>query len=158
MNGFISYAHEDYKLYLAFRKHLRQIERAFRITFWSDERIETGYHWEDEILTHIQTADLFIPLISPAFFASDYICDQEWPAIEKRHKEAEKALILPVVLEPCLLNLLGAYRQAAPTENRQLKAIARWKPQRDGHNKAIEEITRSLTTFLRRKPLPLGAP
>ena len=154
-NGFISYAHEDHRLFQEFRKHLRAIERGFGIGFWSDERLDVGYHWGREILSHIETADLFVLLISPAFLASDYICDKELPAIEARHAASDQALILPVVLEPCFWQLIGAHWQAAPTEHGSVKAIASWRPRNQGHDRARAAITESIQTFYGQAPVPL---
>ena len=82
LRGFISFAHDDYKMYQEFRTRLRSVERAFDFIFWSDARIETGYHWGKEISNHIDTANVFVLLISNAFIASDYIWTKELPAIE----------------------------------------------------------------------------
>ena len=56
MNGFISYAHEDWQLVKTFRQHLRAVERAFGIAFWCDERMNLGDHWSKEIRYSVATA------------------------------------------------------------------------------------------------------
>ena len=81
MKGFISYCHEDYRMFRDFRVHLKAIERAFKLDLWADSRIEAGYYWNDEIRDAIRSSDLFVLLTSPGFIASDYIYDKEIPAI-----------------------------------------------------------------------------
>jgi hypothetical protein len=49
MDGFISYAHDDFDLSVQFRKHLATTERAFDIACWADESINTGHHWDAAI-------------------------------------------------------------------------------------------------------------
>jgi hypothetical protein len=64
MHGFISYAHDDYKMFNEFRPHLRAIERGFDVQFWSDHRINGGYHWNNAIRLEIERADLYrLPVI-----------------------------------------------------------------------------------------------
>ena len=54
-HGFISYAHDDYAQFQEFRAHLRATELQFGIAFWADPSIAAGYHWSDEIASHIAT-------------------------------------------------------------------------------------------------------
>jgi len=84
MKGFISYAHDDIRMFGRFRKHLTATEQAYGIPFWADERIAAGHHWDDEIQQAIDAADLFILLFSPAYIASTYISAREIPAIAAR--------------------------------------------------------------------------
>ena len=158
MNGFISYAHDDHRLFKTFRTHLRAVERAFGLTFWSDERINAGYHWNQEILKRIEAAEVFVLLTSPAFLASDYIYEKELPAIQARRAVCDQVLVLPVVLDTCYWQLVGALWQAAPVENGSVRAIADWKPQRQGHDRARAAISDSIKTFYGRDPIPLAAP
>jgi hypothetical protein len=75
MNGFISYCHLDFGMFMQFQQHLRAVERAFGVSFWSDRRIPGGYLWDPAIKLEIEKATVFILLLSPAFIASDYIFD-----------------------------------------------------------------------------------
>ncbi len=147
MNGFISYAHEDRRLFQEFRKHLSAVEREFEVTFWCDERIDVGMRWEQEILSKIEAADLFLLLISPSFWASEYIWGKEKPAIEARDAASDRVLVLPVVLTTCSWNLIAGKWQATPAENGKIKPIADWKPQRHGHHYAAMAIANSIRTF-----------
>lgn len=152
MHGFISYAHDDIRLFREFRTHLRSVERAFEIDFWADTRINAGYLWDAEIRKHIDAAELFILLVSAAFLASDYIWDNELPAIRTRREATERALVLPVVLRPCYWQLVGAARQAVPTWDGMLKPIVEWHPQSTGHDQARAAIAETIEAFYGRPP------
>ncbi|HVC63160.1 MAG TPA: toll/interleukin-1 receptor domain-containing protein [Acetobacteraceae bacterium] len=152
MNGFISYAHDDYRLFREFRKNLRAVERAFEIGFWADTSINAGYRWDDEIRGHIDAAEMFLLLLSPAFFASDYIWEKELPAIRARHVKVATVLVLPVVLRPCYWQLVGADRQAVPTIDGSLKPIVEWHPQSRGHEQARAAIADTIEAFYGRPP------
>jgi hypothetical protein len=142
MKGFISYAHEDYALAQEFLKHLAAIGRAYNLKFFIDDDIQGGQHWNDEIGTAIDDADVFLLLCSPNFIFSTYIHDTELPAIRKRHKRG--ALVVTVVLEPSAWQFVTGKLQAIPREDGQLKAISAWKPRKKGMDCAREQIARAI--------------
>ena len=147
MNGFISYAHTDYKMFEEFLIHLAAIERAYEISFWSDKRIHAGYQWEKEILNHIRSADVILALVSPGFIKSDYIWDKELPAIKARRTAEAGVLVIAVVLKPCQWDLISASRQVVPTQNRAAKPIDTWRPKSYGHDRARAEIYDAIGAF-----------
>jgi hypothetical protein len=59
-------------------------------------RVTTGATLSDTIKSEIEQSDIFIPLITNAFFASDYIWYYELPAMRARH-ENDNALLVPVL-------------------------------------------------------------
>jgi hypothetical protein len=69
---FYSYAHEDERLRKALDKQLSLLKREGLITAWYDHKITAGKEWESEILTHLDSAQIILLLISPDFIASDY--------------------------------------------------------------------------------------
>jgi len=152
MEGFISYAHDDIRLFREFRKNLRSVERAFEIGFWADTSINAGYRWDDEIRRHIEAAEMFLLLVSPAFLASDYIWEKELPAIRTRRSATDRVLVLPVVLSPCYWQLVGSARQAVPTIDGSLKPIVEWHPQSRGHEQARAAIADTIEAFYGRPP------
>jgi hypothetical protein len=153
--GFVSYAHEDFELFERFLPHKRAIERRWGMTFWADPSIRAGHRWDDEIQRQIDVAGLFILLVSADFIASDYIYEQELPAIDARC-QAVKGLILPVVLSRCAWSMLVGVFQAVPTEKGRLKPIVSWRPRSDGFDCAREQIDQAISNFYR-VPLPTRA-
>jgi hypothetical protein len=150
--GFISYAHEDFDKCEAFRKHLKASERAWKTEFWADQKIRAGYRWDDEVRQHINAADLFILLVSPEFFASDFIYETEIPAIESRCA-ATKGLIIPVVLRRCAWPRLTGELQAVPTEKGKVKPVDAWRRGSDGFDCARAQIDDAISDYYG-EPLP----
>jgi hypothetical protein len=142
MKGFISYAHEDIKLVLEFRRHLAAVERAFNLKFWMDDEIKAGRCWRDEIGDAIDASDVSLLLCTPNFIFSEYIWRTEFPAIRERHKRG--ALAITVVLAPSAWQQVTGNLQAVPMENGKLKAVSDWKPQNKGLDCAREQISRAI--------------
>jgi internalin A len=145
-SGFISYAHDDYTMFQAFRRHLRATERRFGIRFWADPAINAGYHWDAVIQQKIDEAGLFILLVSAAFIGSDYIWDNELPAIKKRCATV-KGLVLPVVLRRSAWQMLHGVLQAVPTERGAIKPIEEWHRRNDGYDRAREQIDGAISNY-----------
>src|SRR5215471_15764918 len=66
--------------------------------------------------TRLAAADIILLLISPDFLSSDYVGGVELERVIVRH-EARTALVIPVILRPCLWQR-GAFAklQALPTD------------------------------------------
>ena len=139
MKGFISYAHDDVAFLERFRVHLKAVEEAFGVTFWSDESLRAGHHWNDTIRDAINQAEVFLLLVSPSWIASNFIQEEERPAIEARCA-AIKGLIVPVVLEPCDWERVVGRLQVAPIEGRRPLPITKWDREGHGFNAAREQI------------------
>jgi hypothetical protein len=157
MNGIISYAHDDYGMFGTFKTHLRAVERAFDVRFWSDERINAGDPWDPAILREIEVADVCVLLVSAAFMASDYIYDREIPAIRER-KRSGGALVVPVILKRCAWQFISGALQAAPTDDGRLKPVADWRPQDNGFDRACQQIAQSVQSYYRLSPHTIDWP
>src|SRR5436309_328404 len=96
---FFCYAHEDEPLLNKLKSHLSPLQRQGLITVWYDRDISAGTEWNDEIDTHLRTADLILLLISPDFMASDYCYGIEMTRALERHKRRE-ARVIPIILRP----------------------------------------------------------
>lgn len=150
--GFISYCHEDHQALRELRKHLRPLERLFAVNFWADKRILTGDYWSAEIAKAIELADIYVLLVSPAFFDSDYIYDKELPAIRKRYSEG--ALVLPIVWKRCCWEAVLGALQASPTNSAQkLVPIRDWRPIENGFDAARCQLMAALQHFLGAAPV-----
>lgn len=158
MHGFISYAHDDYQACKLLQTHLRAIERSLRIEFWADTRIKAGNFWNSRIADAINRATTHILLFSPAFIRSDYIFDNELPAIDA--KCANGDLVLPVVLDRCSWSTFVGVLQATPVYEGRVLPINDWSRRKHGFDKAREQIAESIKSHfgLRAKsPFKWGA-
>jgi hypothetical protein len=138
--GFISYAHEDHDMFVAFQPYMKAIERGFPwVEVKADPLIRPGKEWEQEIRAMIGQAEMFVLLVSPAFLASDFIWDTELPEMRRRRQEVG-GLLLPVVLKPCLWKVVCEAIQAVPRSGGKLKPIEEWDDPARGFACAHEEI------------------
>jgi hypothetical protein len=154
MQAFVSYAHDDHHAFEEFRACLTPVARAFKIKIWADERLLPGDYWRQEIADAIAASQIHILLMSVGFFKSDYIFDHELPAIAARSRDG--ALTLPVLVEQCYWRLVGDALQAAPIgPRRKLVPVMKWRPRRDGHVAACEQIAGAIKSRFNLAPTPL---
>lgn len=153
MNGFISYSHEDHRLFGEFAKHLKAIHIECGVDFWADNRIIAGYDWTATIADRIKSADVCLLLVSPDFIASDYIYGKEIPAIKARR--AAGALVIPVVLKRCAWQMLAGVLQAVPTIDGRVRPILNWVRHSDGFDHARDQIATAVKSHFSLSPPPV---
>jgi len=96
---FISYSHRDEQYKDELLRHLRVLEKQGVASFWDTSLIQAGADWTNEIKKAIDQAEVAILLISPDFLASDYVVEQELPALLKRAKSRD-TVVLPILVRP----------------------------------------------------------
>lgn len=147
MKGFFSYAHDDHAEFVRLRTHLKAAERACGVDIWADKRIKGGDYWSATIKDAIDAASFHVLLLSPAFFASDYIFDHELPAIAAKHRTGD--LVLPIVAKRCMWEPFVSALQAMPlTDMGKLQPIHEWRPQDNGYHAASKQLLAALTAHL----------
>jgi hypothetical protein len=117
---FLSYSHRDREWLERLLEHLAVLERWGLIHSWSDNRIAAGANWQVEIEEALVQSKVAVLLISPAFLASQYIWEREWPRIQAH--EAQGMEILPLVVRACAWRLDHDLRemQVRPVDGRPL--------------------------------------
>jgi hypothetical protein len=98
---FYSYSSRDADWRDRLATYLAPLKRQKRIQEWHDRKIEPGADWDRQISAQLETADLFLVLISADFLASDYCFGVEMEQALTRLKRGE-AKVVPVLLKPCL--------------------------------------------------------
>ena len=157
---FYSYAHEDELLRNELDKQLSLLRRQGHISTWYDRDISAGAAWQQEIDTHLDSADIILLLVSPDFLASDYCYSIEMDRA-MHHHDTKAALVIPIILRA--VNWEDApfgKLQALPTG---AQAITSW-PNRDeafkdvatGIRNAIKELQAKQTAM--RSPLTTPRP
>jgi TIR domain len=134
---FISYTHTDQELRKKLEEHLSSLLYSGEITIWQDQEIPAGANWEDQINTHLSSADLILLLVSASFIASKYCWNKEVQAALQRHKRGE-ARIIPIILKPTVWqNTPLGQLQALPTG---AKPVTQWNDQ----DAALEDVVQGL--------------
>jgi predicted acylesterase/phospholipase RssA len=84
---FISYSHKD-ELWL--RRVKKVFDKKYLLSrIWDDTRIEAGENWKEEIENALKTCRVAVLLLSPDFFESKVINNDELPYIIKAYREKE---------------------------------------------------------------------
>ena len=96
---FISYSHQDEKLFKELLVSLKPWQDQGILDVWTDQRLKASQNWHEEIQQAIDSAAVAVLLISPDFMASDYIRKHEIPPLVKAHEEGKLALT-PLFLRP----------------------------------------------------------
>jgi hypothetical protein len=144
---FLSYSHRDERLREKLDKHLSALRRQGLIQIWNDRKVAAGDEFDQEISTHLESADLVLLLVSSEFIASDYCWGKELKRALERH-QARQARVIPIILRPCdWHNTPFGNLVALPTDGRPV-ASARW-PNTDsafeniaaGIRKVVTEMT-----------------
>lgn len=127
LSVFFSYSHEDEQLRNQLEQQLSILKRQGVIATWHDRRITAGEEIDHAISGSLESADIILLLVSPAFLDSDYCYDREMLRAMERH-EAREAVVIPVILRPCEWhNTPFGKLLATPTDG---KPVTQW-PDRD---------------------------
>jgi len=105
---FICYSPADMGDVAKIKLHFKPLEK--QIDFWDASQILPGQKWEEVIQQAIAQTKVAILLISAEFLASDFIIDHTLPALLSA-AEKEGAVILSVLLSPCLLDMFPEIMQ-----------------------------------------------
>jgi TIR domain len=153
MDGFISYAHDDYRQFRELQSHLKAIERELGVCFWADHRIRAGYDWTVAIEKAVESASIFLLLLTPKYIESDFIYEKELPAIQLRRSKG--ALVVPIVLKRCAWQMIAGVLQAVPMIDGHVKPINDWRPHDHGFNCTRDEIGTAIKGYfgLTTKPI-----
>lgn len=156
---FISYAHADEQYKNDLVVHLSALRNQDIIHDWHDRKIESG-EWDEQIENAMETADIFLLLITPHFLASRYISEREITKAYERYK-AGVAKIFPVICDFCdwqLQPVTKLERAMHPTENREMfiwlgrfqpypkdaKPIADWPNKNAAYMDVVNQLKREL--------------
>lgn len=78
---FVSYSRKDAPWVKRLYEHLRPLIATGYIELWSDADITPGENWRTAIQRSIESANAIIIIISPDYFASDFIANNELPQL-----------------------------------------------------------------------------
>lgn len=113
---FLSYSHNDEKYRIEFDKHLTILKHQGIIETWHDRCILPGEEWSNQIDENLRNADIILLLISADYISSKYCYELEMQEALSRHNRNE-AVVIPVILRPCLWQGLPFGKLQAATQN-----------------------------------------
>ncbi|MEB4589842.1 COR domain-containing protein, partial [Candidatus Thiothrix sp. Deng01] len=94
---FISYSHKDEKYKKRLEEHLTAIKRKLPLIAWSDRSLFSGESVDEQIFQQLDTADIVLLLISPAFINSDYCFTKEMVRALERYRD-NGSVVIPVII------------------------------------------------------------
>jgi hypothetical protein len=103
---FLSYCHADEWLKDELIETLDPLVRNKSIEIWHDRLIQAGADFDAEIKSKLDSSDIMILLVSPAFVASSYCVDVEFKFA--KHKRAKSEMkIIPVLVRQSSIEIEG---------------------------------------------------
>lgn len=139
---FICYSHRDDPYRRDLETHLAGLQGLLEV--WSDRHIEAGLEWDKTIGERLETADIFLLLISPDFLASEFCRERELKRAMERH-EAGKARVIPVFVRPCYWQgMVFGKIQGVPDSN---KPISRWEDRDEAFTIVVAEIHKAAASL-----------
>ncbi len=142
LDVFMSYSHKDKLLRDELATHLSNLRRQGVISDWYDGDIAPGTDWNEQIQTHLNTAQIILLLISADFMASDFCYSIEMQRAITRH-EAKQARVIPIILRPT--DWEGApfsHLKALPTDG---KPVTDWPT----HDNAFADMMKGLRAAIK---------
>lgn len=95
---FVSYSHRDEDLRAALATHLAVLKRN-GLRLWFDRKTAAGSNWGQEIRRKLDSAKLFLALVSPDYLASDYSWEKELTYAFERAAVGQ-IRVVPIILRP----------------------------------------------------------
>lgn len=143
---FISYSKKDSKWLEYLRPHLSYLEQDFNFSIWEDSKIAIGSDWQDEIRIAIGTAKVAILMISANFLSSNFIKEEELPAL-LRAAENDGAIIFPIIISPCMFSDIKSISKFQTVNSPSNPLINMKKGEREGlFHKVTKEVKRVLSS------------
>ena len=103
--GFISYSHKDKDYFKSIKEGIEEqinLIQDIEWNIWDDEQIGVGEEWHVAIQSAVDKCQFAILLISPSFFGSDYIKEEELNKFLNSYEESNsKFVIFPILLRSC---------------------------------------------------------
>jgi len=134
---FYSYSHKDENLKEKLDEQLTVLKRDGFISTWNDRMIRPGQEWDGVINENINSAEIIMLLISPAFMASQYCQDVEVHRAIERHDDGS-ARVIPIILKPIVWSDTPfAKLEALPSKG---KPITSWNEIDEAFKDVVERI------------------
>ena len=143
---FFSYSsvYEDEILRQKLDTHLSTLKRQNYIKTWDAYAIRPGQNWKQEINAHLESADIFLLLVSADFLASDYSTSTELKRAMERHA-TRSAAVIPIIARP--VDWTGSPFQYLQVLPRNQQPIISWPNPDEAFAQVAKEIRTIVEDF-----------
>jgi len=142
VKAFISYAEKDEDRKEKLRRHLRVLEGNKWLEMWWFRRIDAGGEWRKEIDEHVESADVFLLVITDHFVDSQYCWEKEMARALERRQNREAAVI-PILFANYLwedIQPLEGLTWIPDTHSPGKKAVESWPNENDALRNVAERV------------------
>ncbi len=133
---FISYVPEDDASVRALEKQLAPLRSAGKITSWSARAIRAGEDVYATIREHLGAADVILLLVSADYLATEAAGQEMAAAL--RHREAQGAAVVPVLVRACLVEETPLGRLRRLPDNGE--PIEKWASKDDAWHGVVQTL------------------
>jgi hypothetical protein len=136
------YSRSDEAMRDELANHLAPLRRQGLIRDWHDRDIEAGTERREIIAHQLETANIFLLLISANFLASDFYHSATKRAIEQQR--SGQSLVIPIILRPCdWVSAEFARFQSLPSD---AKPVTNWL----NRDEAWDDVVRGIRVVVER--------
>lgn len=140
---FIAYSRKDSELLDELKIFLQPLVQKYNLTIWNDKEIDAGAAWELEIKKNLDSANIFLFLISADSLASDYFHNKELSFAIERHKKGE-VKIIPIIMRSCgWKHSKIADLQVLPTDGKPVYS-SHWSYKNEAYTNILDGIEKVL--------------
>ena len=144
---FVSYSREDVEEKDELVAHLNVL-RHDNVELWVDDNLAGGEEWERTILERIDRAVVAVLLVSEHFLNSDFICQTELPALNRR-RQAGALTMFPIIGRSCAWESVPWLKalNVRPKNNQPV-----WAGDDDATREHLTAIAKEIATLVHRSP------
>lgn len=141
---FLSYSQRDKVLAKELRANLRLLEdKNPSIYIWSTDNLIPGTDWEQAVREHLESAQIILLLVSPAFLASNELSLIKEKLEQKQ--EAGTALVLPIIVRRTFLRgTFLADLKPLPIDG---KPLCTWRSRDLAYLEIVDEIKAAIESL-----------
>lgn len=123
INIFIAYSRKDKEYLDELLLALKVLQRTEgkELQIWCDQEIDAGKEWKKEIEQELESADIFLLMVSRYFIASEFCVSIEMKRAIERHEE-NTTRVIPLIIRQCNWHLIeDLAKLQAPVQGRPIK-------------------------------------
>lgn len=160
---FISYSHQNRvwmerlaPLLDGFKYDERLTRNATGLDFvhaWHDKELTSGHQWDGEIRQELDRMDVFVPLVSEDFIASEYIRTVELVRAKERHKRDDIGVV-PILLYDVNLRAKCSFLHLFPSLPAHGRCWTNYRSWRSAHRPIDDGLWAAIEAVQKRKLAP----